>query len=101
MRGTWRKTVALVVALAVPAAASAGPVAEAVAPVEKGAIAAAIERAGREISAARRQEGRSRGRLWTSIALIAGGGVLTALSAVEIGDDESGPDDGEDLGTVR
>ena len=62
-----------------------------------GPIKAAIERAGREIVATQREEGRSRGRFWTGIALIAGGGVLSALSAVELGDDEAGPDDGEDV----
>ena len=48
-------------------------------------------------SCAQREEGRSRGRFWTGIALIAGGGVLGTLSQVELGDDEAGPDDGEDV----
>jgi hypothetical protein len=30
------------------------------------------------------------------VALLAGGGVLTTLGAIEVGDDETGPDDGED-----
>ena len=40
--------------------------------------------------------GRSPTRFWTSIALIGGGGALATLSTVELGDDETGPDDGED-----
>jgi hypothetical protein len=43
-------------------------------------------------------EGMSRARLWTGVALLAGGGVLSALGGFEIGDDETGPDDGEDVG---
>ena len=44
----------------------------------------AIERAGREIVAKQPEEGRSRGRFWTGIALIAGGGVLahSAMSSL-------------------
>lgn len=82
----WRKIVALGLALALPAAASAGPLKE------------AAEKAGRELALAQPgPETRSRGRFWTGIALIAGGGVLAALGSVELGDDETGPDDGEDL----
>jgi hypothetical protein len=82
----FRKLVALVVALALPAGASAGP------------LRAAAEKAGRELSLAQREtETRSRARFWTGIGLIAGGGVLAALGGVEIGDDEAGPDDGEDF----
>jgi hypothetical protein len=81
-----RRIVALVLALAVPVGASAGPIRE------------SAERAGRELASAQAEpRARSRGRLWTGIALIAGGGALAALGGLEIGDDEMGPDDGEDL----
>lgn len=81
----WRRVVAMVLAFALPAGASAGPLNE------------AVERAAREsIRAQTDLETRSRGRFWTGIALIAGGGVLAALGSVELGDDEVGPDDGED-----
>lgn len=82
-----RKLIALVLTLAVPAGASAGPLKE------------AVEKAARELSLAQQPppDTRSRSRFWTGIALLAGGGVLTTLGAVEVGDDENGPDDGEDL----
>ena len=80
-----------------PAAASAGPAGAPAGPTKTGPIKAAIEKAGHDIVAAQREEGRTRARVWTSIGLIAGGGVLGALSLAELGDDESGPDDGEDL----
>jgi hypothetical protein len=89
--------IATVLALAVPAAASAGPAGASVGSTKTGPIKAAVERSGREIVAAQPEVGRTRGRFWTSIALIAGGGVLGTLSQIEIGDDETGPDDGEDL----
>jgi hypothetical protein len=77
---------ALVLAIALPASASAGPIAE------------AAKKAGRELAVAQaQQEIRNRGRFWTGIALLAGGGTLAALSGLEIGDDETGPDDGEDF----
>jgi hypothetical protein len=82
----WRKLVASILLLAVPTGVSAGPLKE------------AVEKAGREMAVAQRQvESRSRARFWTGVALIAGGGVLTALGGMELGDDETGPDDGEDL----
>jgi len=82
----WRKIIALGLALALPTAASAGPLKE------------AAEKAGRELAVAQPDpEPRSRSRFWTGIALIAGGGVLGALGGLEIGDDETGPDDGEDF----
>ncbi len=82
----WRKLTALILVLAMPAGVSAGPLKE------------AAEKAGRELAVAQeRIETRSRGRFWTGIALIAGGGVLAALGSVELGDDETGADDGEDL----
>jgi hypothetical protein len=81
-----KKVTALLLALVLPAQASAGPITE------------AIARAGRELASAQREEPtRSRTRFWSSIALISGGGLLTTLGAVEIGDDETGPDDGEDF----
>jgi hypothetical protein len=81
----WRKLVALILALAMPAGVSAGPLKE------------AAERAARESAAAQPEQVRSRGRFWTGMGLIAGGGVLAALGSVELGDDETGPDDGEDI----
>jgi hypothetical protein len=82
----WRRIVAVLLALALPAGASAGPIRD------------SLEKAGRETTVVTPQETRSRGRFWTGIALIAGGGVLATLGAVELGDDEIGPDDGEDVG---
>jgi hypothetical protein len=82
----WRRPIAMVLVLALPAGASAGPIRE------------AVERAGRKMVATQPGvETRSRARVWTSIVLIAGGGVMTLLGAMEVGDDETGPDDGEDL----
>jgi hypothetical protein len=83
----WRKLTAVVLSLAVPALASAGPLRE------------AVEKAARESSFAqdRAPEGRSRSRFWTGMTLIAAGAVLTTLGSVEIGDDEDGPDDAEDF----
>ena len=83
----WRKIVALGLALALPCAASAGPLKE------------SVEKAGKELALAQTTdaETRSRSRFWTGIALIAGGGALAVLGSVELGDDETGPDDGEDL----
>jgi hypothetical protein len=83
-----RRILALVVsfALAVPAGATAESLRE------------AAEKAGRELAQAKNEvETRNRARLWSGIGLVAGGGVLAALGSVELGDDESGPDDGEDL----
>jgi hypothetical protein len=81
-----RRIIAVMLALALPATASAGPLKD------------AIEKGGRELAARSQEETpRNRARFWTGIALVAGGGTLVALSAVEIGDDEQGPDDGEDL----
>ena len=82
----WRKIVAVGLVLALPGAASAGP------------IKKSAERATRELALAQAEaEARSRSRFWTGIALFAGGGVLAALGSVELGDDETGPDDGEDV----
>ena len=82
----WRKAIACILVLAMPAGASAGPLKD------------AMERAAREMAATPPQaETRNRTRFWTGIALIAGGGVLTTLGGLELGDDEDGPDDGEDL----
>jgi hypothetical protein len=80
-----RRVVAIVLVLMFPVVSSAGP------------LKASAEKAAREL-AARQQDGeRSRGRFWTGIGLLAGGGLLTVLGSLELGDDETGPDDGEDL----
>ena len=81
----WKRMTAAVLVLAVPSSVSAGPLRE------------AIDKAGREIAVEQVDQPRSRARFWSGIALIAGGGVMTALAGVEIGDDEVGPDDGEDF----
>ena len=82
-----RKLIALLLVCALPGTATAGPLKD------------AAEKAGREMALAPQAgEGMSRARLWTGIALIAGGGTLSVLGGFEIGDDESGPDDGEDVG---
>ena len=82
-----RKLIALILVWSIPGTAIAGPLKE------------AAEKGGRDLSQAQaaKSEGRSRGRLWTSIGLLAGGALMTTLGTVEIGDDENGPDDGEDL----
>lgn len=82
----FRQIVALVLVLAVPGAASAGPLTE------------AVERAKRELAQEPpHAQTRSKSRTWTGIALIAGGGVLTTLGVLEVGDDETGLDDGDDV----
>ena len=82
----WQGIVAVVLTVALPAFAWAGPLRD------------AADRAARELAAGQQQtpEPDGRSRLWTGIVLIAAGGVLAALGAVELGDDEDGPDDGED-----
>lgn len=81
----WRKIVALGLALSLPSAASAGP------------LAASAEKAVRELALQEpAKESQSRSRFWTAIALIAGGGTLAVLGGIELGDDETGPDDDED-----
>jgi hypothetical protein len=84
----WRKLIAVLVALMMPTAASAGPLRD------------AVEKSGQDIAAQAKnaqelERGRG-GRFWTSMALIGGGAALSTFGLVEIGDDESGPDDGED-----
>lgn len=105
MRGTARKVVACAVALALPVAASAGPTRAAAMPAKSGPIKAAVERAGRDIAGAQAAEARLKGRLWTSLALIIGGGALTAFGIVEASENESaadsddGPDEEKDSDT--
>jgi hypothetical protein len=82
----WNRFIATILVLAVPASASAGPLKE------------AVEKAGRELASSQQPDDtRSRARFWTGVALLAGGGLVTVLGSLELGDDESGPDDGEDL----
>jgi hypothetical protein len=82
----WRTVTALALAVAIPGSASAGP------------ISAAVEKAGRELALAEEEpQKQGRGRFWTGVALLAGGATLITLGTVELGDDETGPDDGEDL----
>ena len=82
----WKKLVAGLLILAMPAGASAGPLRE------------AIEKAGRSAASAQGEtRTRGRARLWTSIALLAGGGAMTTLGSIELGEDEDGVDDVEDV----
>jgi hypothetical protein len=81
----WRKMLALVLALTFPAAASAGPLRE------------AAEKAGREFASTQADtQSRNRGRFWTSIAIIAGGGAAAIFGGVELGDKDNEPDDIDD-----
>jgi hypothetical protein len=63
-----------------------------------GSLREAGERAARELATGQREElpPPGRGRFWTGVTLIAGGGALATMGALEVGDDEPGPDDGED-----
>ena len=80
----WMKVTALVLMLTFPAGVSAGP------------IAVAAEKAALEFAQTPAQtEERRGGRFWTAIALIAAGGVLATLGAMEIGDDDD--DEMDDL----
>lgn len=82
----WRTLTALALVLALPGSASAGTLRD------------AVEKAGQDLTRAQEErDGGGRGRFWSGIALLAGGGVLAVLSGVELGDDETGPDDGEDF----
>ena len=81
-----RTFTALALAVAIPGSAAAGP------------ISTAVEKAGRELAQAEQEsQKQSRGRFWSGIALLAGGATLVTLGTLELGDDETGPDDGEDL----
>jgi hypothetical protein len=81
----WKRIIAAILALSVPASAAAGPLKD------------AVDKAGVELAARQAEQPRSRARMWTGIALLGAGGALTALGGLEIGDDEPGPDDGEDF----
>ena len=81
----WRKLIAIILVLAMPAGMSAGP------------LKKAVEKAGRPIAVAQGEvRTLSRGRLWTSIALISAGGLMAAFGGLELGDDENGSEDSED-----
>src|SRR5262245_24961402 len=92
-----KRLVAAVLAIALPVSSWAGEKPSSAPATDPTPIRTAIARAGREIAVVERQEGQSRSRFWSGIALIAGGGVLTTLGALELGDDEAGPDDGEEI----
>jgi hypothetical protein len=72
----WMKIVAGTLILTLPGSVSAGP------------IMSAAEKAVRGLAQPRVERETHRGRFWTAIALIAGGGVLATLGAMEIGDDD-------------
>jgi hypothetical protein len=84
----WRKFIATILALAVPASASAGPLKE------------AAEKAGRELALAVQPEVAPKGaRFWTGIALLGGGAVLGTVGGIQMSgeeEDEGLLDDGED-----
>ena len=80
-----RIVTALALVIALPGSASAGPIKE------------AVEEAARKLAQETQEQKPGKGqRFWTGVTLLAGGGVMTALGALELGDDETGPDDGED-----
>jgi hypothetical protein len=81
------RLVALGLAVMLPASASAGPLREA---ARKASHELAMAQAQTE------QPGRSRGRFWTSLALIAGGGALAIIGGIELADGDSGPDEDMD-----
>lgn len=81
----WKKLTALVLVVAFPATASAGP------------LTAAAEKAALELARVQAVQEAPRGnRFWTGVALIAGGGLMAVLGAMEVVDDESGPDDDDE-----
>jgi hypothetical protein len=80
----WRKLVALVIVMAMPAGASAATLRE------------AAEKAAREQTPEGASADRSRTRFWSGVALIGGGALMIGLAAAEVGDDDDGPDDDED-----
>lgn len=72
----WKRLIAMILALSLPASASAGPLTD------------AAEKAARELASTQREDGRSRPRFWTGIALVGGGVVLASLGGVKLGEDE-------------
>jgi hypothetical protein len=84
-RSLWKTIVAFTLLFALPATAFAGPISE------------AAEKAARESSLAQADRAeRGRGRFWTALALIAGGGALATWAAIEITDSDTGPDEDAD-----
>jgi hypothetical protein len=76
-----KKIVAMVLALALPATASAGPLME------------AAERAARELTQAQAESQDGRGRFWVGIVLLGAGATLGVLGGTEFRDDEDEPGD--------
>ena len=82
----WKRFIAGVLAVTVPATASAGPLAD------------AVDKVARDMAAKETRVPGNRARTWTGISLVGTGALLTVLGAIELGeDDEVGPDDDEDL----
>lgn len=81
----WRRLAALVLMVTLPASATAGPLKE------------AAERAGRALGTTQPPSApRGRGRVWTGIALIAGGAALTIVGAIEMREDDDATDAGDE-----
>lgn len=81
----WRGLVAFVLVLTLPVPVIAGPLQEA---AERAARAQAVTQPP--------PAPRSRGRLWTAVALIAGGAALTVVGALETREDDAGTDTDSD-----
>ncbi len=79
-----RKLLVPVLVLTTSTVASAGPLRE------------SAERAGRELAAQNAAASRGRGRTWTGIALLGGGGTLAIFGALERREDGNEGDDADD-----